>query len=125
MSDEQLESEAVGLSGWQQHKFMLLVGVTILIALFLVGISLALYNTSGTAQLDLSRPGFQSVREQASKSDEFNSFPSTGSLDQAALKQFRTLYDKQVKQVTAVDEFGGDVMNDATLSIDAPTADNQ
>lgn len=125
MSDEQLESEAVALSRWEQHKFMLLVGITIVIALFLVGISLALYNSSGTAQLDLSRPGFQSVREQASKTDDFNSFPSTGNLDQSALNQFRTLYNKQVKQVTAVDEFGGGAMNDQALSIDAPTADNQ
>jgi hypothetical protein len=125
VSEEQLEAEGVGLSRWQQHKFMLLIGLTIVIALFLVGIALALYNSSGTAQLDLSRPGFQSVREQASKSDEFNSFPSTGTLDQSALNQFRTLYNKQVKQVTAVDEFNGDAMNNQTLSIDAPTAENQ
>ncbi|HMI09428.1 MAG TPA: hypothetical protein VK497_03475 [Candidatus Saccharimonadales bacterium] len=125
MSEEQLVAEGATLSRWQQHRFMLLIGFTIIIALFLVGISLALYNSSGTAQLDLSRPGFQSVREQASQSNDFNSFPSTGTLDQSALNQFRTLYDKQVKQVTAVDGFSGDVMNDQALSIDTPTAENQ
>jgi hypothetical protein len=125
VTEEQLALEGTTLSRWQQHRFMLLNGFTILIALFLVGISLALYNTSGTAQLDLSRPGFQSVRDQASQASDFNGFPSTGGLDQSALTQFRTLYDKQVKQVTAVDGFGGDVMNDQTLSIDAPTPENQ
>jgi hypothetical protein len=125
VTEEQLVAEGTTLNRWQQHRFMLLIVFTIIIALFLVGISLALYNTSGTAQLDLSRPGFQSVREQASQSGNFNSFPSTGTLDQSALNQFRTLYDKQVKQVTAVDGFGGDVMNDQALSIDAPTAENQ
>jgi hypothetical protein len=125
VTEEQLVAEGTALNRWQQHRFLLLIAFTIFIALFLVGISLALYNTSGTAQLDLSRPGFQSVRQQASQSNDFNSFPSTGTLDQSALNQFRTLYDKHAKQVTAVDGFSGDVMNDQTLSIDAPTAENQ
>jgi hypothetical protein len=121
MSEEQLAAEHHTLSRWQQHKFFMLVGLTIAISIFLVGIALALYNSSGTAQLDLSRPGFQSVQEQASQSDDFNGFPSTGELDQAAFNQFRNEYDKQAKKVTTVDSFSGDVMSDQALSIDPPT----
>lgn len=118
MTEQELVEEARTLGPWEQHKFMLLVGLAIVAALGLVAVSLALYNSSGAAQLDLSRPGYQSVREQASKKQAFTSFPSTGALDSNALDQFRALYDKQVKNVTAVDSYGGNVMDDNILMID-------
>lgn len=123
MSEEELIAEARTMSHWQRHKFMALVGATIVISLFLVGVALALYSSSGAAQLDLSRPGYQSVREQASKTQDFESYPATGKLDSKAISDFKTLYDKKAKEATAVDSFGGKVMTDQSLSIDAPVAE--
>jgi len=122
MSEDELIAEASTMSRWQRHKFMALVGITIVIALFLVGVALALYTSSGAAQLDLSRPGYQSVREQASRTPDFEGYPSTGKLDAKAISEFKTLYDKKAKEATAVDSFGGKVMTDQSLSIDAPAA---
>lgn len=122
MNEKQLIDEATTLSRWQRHKFLVLVGMTILISLFLVGVALNLYASSGAAQLDLSRPGYQSVRTQVSRTDEFNGFPGTGPIDQASLAQFRSLYTSQAEQAKAVDSFGGDVMSDKALSIDDPAA---
>lgn len=124
MSEEHL-SEQSQLSKWQQNKFLWLVGGSVIIALFLVGVALALYASSGAAQLDLSRPGYQSVREKAAQNDSFSGFQATGPLDQKAIDQFRKLYDERAKQATSVDSFGGDVMSDKSLSIDAPTVENQ
>jgi len=119
MTHEDLLAEGHSLSRWAQHRFMLLVGATILISLFLVGVALALYASSGTAQLDLSRPGYESVRKQAVRSDTFNGYPSSGAIDKSALDEFRKLYDKQAQQATSVDSFGGAAMSDQTLSIEA------
>ncbi len=119
MSEDDLNGDSQPLTRWEQHRFMLLVGGTIMIALFLVGVALALYASSGAAQLDLSRPGYQSVRDQAVQTGKFDEFPSTGQLDREAIGQFRSLFDKQVEQVTGVDSFGGSPMSDQTLSIDA------
>ena len=120
--DQQLAEESV-LTKWQQHRFLMLIILTIAIAIFLVGIALALYNSSGAAQLDLSGPRFQSVQKQAAQGDDFNGFPSSGELDQGAFNQFRTEYDKQTKKVTDVDSFSGDVMSDQALSIDPPAGE--
>ena len=120
MSDKDMAAEVRGQSLWQQHKFMVLVGMTILIALMLVAVALRLYSSSGAAQLDLSRPGYQSVRKQAGRSTEFAGFPSSGPLDKEALDTFRRLYDEQLKEATAVESFGGDVMSDAALGLDQP-----
>jgi hypothetical protein len=122
VTEEELIADAQVLGRWEQHRFMVLVGLTIVVALILVMISLQLYNSSGVAQLDLSRPGYKSVRKEASHSNDFTSFPSTGPLDQDALDNFRKLYDDQVKEATTVDSFGGDVMSDTALGLDVPPA---
>lgn len=105
-----------------RHRFGFLIVLAIAAAMFLVAAAMALYNSSGAAQLDLSRPGYAGVRSQAVSSNTYGGFPATGPIDQASLKQFRSLYDEQIKQVQAVDAFGGSILDDATLGIDAPVS---
>ena len=122
MNDKQLIAEARALGHWERHKFLVLVGITILISLFLVSVALNLYTSSGAAQLDLSRPGYQSVIGQVRKTDDFGGFAGIGPIDAESLSQFRSLYSTQSAQASAVDSFGGDVMSDQALSIDSPPA---
>ena len=110
---------------WEQHRFLVLIGGVMLISLFLVSVALALYASSGAAQLDLSRPGYKSVRQQAVRSDSFNGFPSTGPINKDTLDQFRQLYDSQSTKATNVDSFGGNAMSDQSLSIDDAPATNK
>lgn len=105
-----------------RHRFMALVVCAIMAAITLVTIALSLYNSSGAAQLDLSRPGYAGVRSQAISSNTYDGFPSIGPLDESALNQFRQLYDARMKDVQAVDAFGGNSLDDVTLGIDAPPA---
>lgn len=119
MSEDPLVSEH-SVDRWARHRFMGLVAITILIALFLVSVALALYASSGAAQLDLTRPGYQSVRDQAGRSTTFDGFPATGSLNKQTINQFRKLYDQQAEKATNVDSFSGNAMSEQTLSIDAP-----
>ena len=121
MTEEQLVHDAHLLSPWQRHRFTVLILSTIVISLFLVGVALALYASSGAAQLDLSRPGYTSVRQQAVESDSFAGFSSSGPVTKDTLNQFQTMYKQQATQATNVDSFGGDPLNDKSLSIDDPT----
>lgn len=125
MNEEVLIAEAEHLSRWQQHKFMVLVGATIILSLLLVTLSLWLYNNSGAAQLDLSRPGYQSVRDQVDHKSDFTVYPSSGSIDKESLDEFRKLYDEQLKEATTVDSFGGTAMSDEALGIGASDAPAQ
>lgn len=108
------------LSRWEQHRFLLMVLGSIVVALLLTAVSLKLYASSGAAQLDLSRPGYEQAVDKKVKSSVFEGFPNYGPINQQTLKEFQDLYNKRADQATKVDSFGGDVMNDATLSIDAP-----
>lgn len=113
------------VKGWRAHRFMVMVGATIIVSIVLVGIALAMYSSSGAAQLDLSRPGYQSVRQQADRSEVISDFPATGTIDQATLDQFKQLYDSQARQVLGYDGFGGDPMSDDALGLTLPPAQPQ
>lgn len=110
-------------AAWSQHRFMIMIGGSVLISLFLVGIGLALYSSSGAAQLDLSRPGYATVRSEATKSaDKYEGFSAAGPIDQDSLKEFRTLFEEQSKKATNFDAFANDVLNESALKIDNPAA---
>lgn len=122
MNHEQLIAEAKesSMGRWEKHRFLLMVGATISTALVLVVVSMWLYHSSGAAQLDLSRPGYVSVREKVDSASNFKDFPSTGAIDDQVLKQFRELYTDQAEKATGVDSFGGTVMSDEALLLTKP-----
>lgn len=122
MTEEELAADAHKLGRWEQHRFLLLVGISIAIALALVAVSLKLYYSSGAAQLDLSRPGYEAVSETVGKSEVYEGFPAIGAIDQQAIDDFREMYKQRAEEATNVDTFGGDVMSDKALSIDAEPA---
>ena len=110
---------------WREHKFLLLVGATIIISFILVGVALGMYARSGAAQLDLSRPGYKDVREHADRNDQPTAFPATGKITNDSLSDFRDLYDTQSKRVTEYESFGGDPLSDKALGLDTPVAEPQ
>jgi hypothetical protein len=120
MTEEDLISDARHMSGWEKHRFLVMIGGSIVIALMLVAVSMKLYESSGAAQLDLSRPGYEHVTEKTTTSEVFKGFSAVGEIDKETIDEFKSMYDKRAAQATNVDSFAGDVMSDAALSIDAP-----
>lgn len=114
------EEQNVEVGQFSRHKFIVLIAGAIVIALILTFVSMALYLWSGAAQVDLSRPGYQSVQKDAKTSEKFEGFSASGEIDEKVLAEFKRMYDKQAGQVTGIDAFGGSVLDDATLKIDDP-----
>lgn len=117
MSEEQPGSE---VGRFSKHKFIIMITVSIVIALGLTFISMVLYAWSGAAQVDLSRPGYQSVRKEAMSNEKYDGFSATGSIENKVLQEFEDMYGKQADQVLGIDAFAGDVLSDTTLKIDDP-----
>lgn len=117
MSEEQPGSE---IGRFSKHKFIVMIAASIVIAIGLTFISMVLYAWSGAAQVDLSRPGYQSVRKEAMSSEKYDGFSATGGIDKKVLQEFEGMYSKQADQVLGIDAFAGDVLSDATLKIDDP-----
>lgn len=115
---DRLKAEAQHVGFWQQHRFLIMVGGAIVLSLFMVGIALSSYHNSGTAQLDLSRPGYQEVREQVDREGDNRRFSANGPLDEAALTEFRELYDEQAKSAQAEGSFAPEALSDEALELD-------
>ena len=119
------ESQPTRMQRIKEHRFFFMIVGSISASVLLVLAALALYVSSGTAQLDLSRPGYAAIREQIKDNDEFRGFSSEGELDKKALQQFDDLYMQKLKDAQAVDAFGNDVLSPQSLQIDNQSATTQ
>lgn len=113
------------LTFWSQHRFLLLVAATIVVSIILVSISLFIYNVSGSAQLDLSRPGYQSVSDKVDRSNEITEYSSFGPLNKSTINEFTKLYDEQASKAKAVDAFNGDPLNPEVLEFGNSTSNEE
>jgi len=100
---------------WDQHRYLLMVSLTIIVAVILVVISMVIYNISGAAQLDLSRPGYQSVSSQVDRTDEIKDYSALGAVNKSTVDEFTKLYDAQAVKAKAIDAFNGDPLNPEVL----------
>lgn len=120
MDDNKLDVlEKNELSFRDRHTFLIFISISIFLSIALVSISMAMYNGSGAAQLDLSRPGYVSVRSQATANDNsLKSFSSFGGLDQKDIDYFQEIFSKQAEKVTSIEAFSGDPLSPASLGIE-------
>lgn len=101
-----------------KNRFTALIMGSIIVALFLVAIALSLYVHSGAAQVDLSRPGYSSVRDEVKEGkDDFTGFSGTGVIDKDSLALFEKLYTKTIKEATKSEVFHSDIISDESLRI--------
>lgn len=100
------------------NKLVLMYVGALAVTLIIVGVSLYLYKASGTAQLDLSRPGYEPAREPGTTTPPTaNGFSATGPIDDNVIRQFNELFDETARQIRAVDAFKPEVLSDETLGI--------
>lgn len=110
-----IEATEEELGFWDKHRFMLLIGATIVVAVILVIISMIIYNVSGSAQLDLSRPGYRAVSDKVDGSDAIDEYPASGPVNKTTVDEFTKLYDAQAAKAKAIDAFNGDPLNPEVL----------
>ncbi len=115
MNEPNTPAEASAKPWYRADLFLFITG-SLVIAIILVVISMALYESSGAAQLDLSRPGYKAVQGEI-RSDTFESFPANGPVTRETLEQFKELYEKQVTPVTGKDAFNPGALDDEVLGI--------
>jgi len=120
MDEPQIVSIAIEkISESSKRRFIFMIVLSILISLVLVLISMIIYSSSGAAQLDLSRPGYVSVRSQAiTGSNDLKDYSSTGPVDKSSIDEFKLLFDQQSKKIDAVDAFGSDPLSPKSLNIE-------
>lgn len=103
-----------------RHNFLIFVSCSIVVSFCLVVVSMMIYNSSGAAQLDLSRPGYVSVRSQAgSTSSSYKDYPSSGVINQSVIDEFEAIFKAQSSKITSANVFSGDPLSPEALGIGA------
>ena len=98
--------------------FLFFILGSIFIASILVVISMALYQMSGTAQLDLSRPGYDAVRAKVQQKEKFDGFRAEGPLTLEDMADFEKMYTKKSEEIKQdKDGFNGAIIDDNHLQI--------
>jgi len=104
-----------------RHSFLIFITASIIIASVIVVISMTMYNGSGAAQLDLSRPGYVSVRSQVTANEsDFKTFSSAGLISKDIIEDFKSIYNEQTQKIKTIDAFGSDPLSADALGISAP-----
>lgn len=103
----------------EDHRIAVLITATIIIACISASIGMVLYNASGTAQLDLSRPSYEGVGEIVEREREtYTDYPASGTVDESELRKFDELYRDQAKKLTSIEAFGADPLSSSMLGIE-------
>jgi hypothetical protein len=125
MNEETTPVVAEQLSFWDEHRFLILIIATMIIAIVLVSISIVIYKVSGASQLDLSRPGYQSVSDKVDRTDPVTDYSAFGPVNKSTVGEFTKIYDQQAAKAKAVDAFNGDPLNPDVLEFSDPTASSE
>lgn len=118
MQDNPTTPEQAEVSKWSQYKLQIMVAGAIVLAIAMTFVSMTIYDLSGAAQLDLSRPGYKAVSDQVDKETAIQEYSAFGPLTEETIKEFLELYEDQAQKATKVDAFNGDPLNPEVLLAD-------
>lgn len=104
-----------------KNNLVMLIIVAVALAGVLTAVSISLYEFSGAAQLDLSRPGYRDVTHQVERPEKTDGYSSNGPVTEATINEFIEMYATQTEKATSVDAFAGDPLNPEVLLFGAST----
>lgn len=99
------------------RNLAILTAGVLLVTTLSLGVSLWLYAMDGTAQLDLSRPGYEhEVVDQ--KQPEGKEFSSHGAVDRRVVDEFKEAYKERADYIREIDPFKPEPLGDEALGLD-------
>ena len=101
------------------HQLASFVALAIVIAAIMTVVSLKIYVRSGAIKLDLSRPGYEQVRQEVTTDGSSDKpFSPSGTLTSEALDDFRGRLDKKQADLKNLGNFGSEVLADSNLGLE-------
>lgn len=101
-----------------EHQWPVFIIAALIVTTVLTSVSMLLYQTSGASKLDLSRPGYEKVREDVKDGgDSTKPFSPTGNLDEEAIMDFRSRYENIRSRLNQMNNYDNLVMTDENLGL--------
>jgi hypothetical protein len=100
-----------------RYQFVAMIALAVLIAMVSTIASIWVYTSSGAINLDLSRPGYEDIREETYATEPKTQFQSSGPIDKNAIEDFNSRIEDLQNEINSMNNFSGDVMSDEALGI--------
>jgi len=99
------------------YRFAVMVSLTVLLVILFTGISVWIYVYSGAINIDLSRPGYEKVREDTVEKDQKSEFQTNGPINGEVVNDFNDRLDTLKNETNKMNNFSNNVMSDKALDI--------
>lgn len=104
----------------RRHQLSVMVTGAVVLSLILTIFNVALYQASPVSDLDLSRPGYEPVRDRIEPNKPQKTFSAEGKVDEDVLNEFESLYKTQVENLNNSANYADPGLNDDHLGIGNP-----
>lgn len=104
-----------------KHQLTALLVIAVIIAFVFTVVGLSLYRSSGTAQVDLSRPGLEGVageEDSIQSTKNFAEYSANGTVSEQSLSEFESLIKPHIESLSKLVFFGGDPLAPESLGLD-------
>ena len=98
------------------HRLTIAICLAITVALLLTVINVSLYIRSGASRLDLSRPGYEKVRNQIGETQD-EPFSASGPINEDVIDEFQGRFTKRRTTIDSLSPFTGEVLDDANIGL--------
>jgi hypothetical protein len=100
-----------------RHRITYAIIGALLLTMLLTAVSMALYVSSGASRLDLSRPGYERIRDDAQRNDDEEAFSATGPINSSVANDFQKRFSKHRATLNKLDTYGTNALDDEELQI--------
>ena len=107
----------------KSRQFALAITLSIVVAFALTCLSLWIYHINDVSRLDISRPGYEVVRESVQRDTTGSTFEATGNLDKKSIDTFKTEFAAKRKLLDGNSRFDPQVISDDELKLNPPSLD--
>jgi hypothetical protein len=109
----------------RRRRLVFALSLAICAAICLTVVSVSIYNIGGFYRYDLSRPGFEKVRQQISTTPTDVTYDTTSPLSKEAVDTFFKEFDTHRKNLSDYDTFGNSSLGDDELQLNNQTNTQQ
>ncbi len=100
-----------------EYRLVAAIAAAVCVALVLTFVSLLLYTLTGTAALDLSRPGYEDARQKVKRETSDDTFSATGDINKAIIGDYLLRYQKTQQPLKSYDSFDPNIVSDTQLNL--------
>jgi hypothetical protein len=100
------------------YRFAIMIAAAVMVTAILTSISITVYIASGAINIDLSRPGFETVRQDIEDNSETAPFSPTGPIDQSTIDDFNQRLENIKTDLNQMNDFSVEAISDQALNLE-------